>query len=385
MLELRAVLKRFGTNVAVSNLSFQCREQEFLVIFGPAGAGKSTTLRLVAGIAQPNRGDVFFRGHSLLHVPPERRNFSMVFENYALYAHIPVFENLAFPLRARKLPEAEIKRRVAQMAEILQIGALLERRPGQLSGGQRQRVALGRGLIREADVYLLDEPISHLDARLRLEMRAELKAICTEKQATVLHVTHDYREAMALADRVLVLNKGKLMQHGSPAEIYHCPANEFVASFVGDPPMSFLNVEYTEDRGRPGFRVIGQPITLDASPEMPHIAREKNLTRDMRLAVRATETTVHTIATTHHTVPAEVYVVEAQGHRNLLTVKIGENLLQVAAPTETSWKLKDTVWLNLSPANLHVFADEVSIYHPPRSMAAGMPAARQVASIGTRI
>ncbi len=381
MLELRSILKRFGTTVAVHNLNFQCREQEFLVIFGPAGAGKSTTLRLVAGVLQPNRGDIVFRGRSLLDVPPERRNFSMVFENYALYAHMPVFENLAFPLRARRLPEMEIKRRVVKMAEVLQIGSLLERRPGQLSGGQRQRVALGRGLIREADIYLLDEPISHLDARLRLEMRAELKAICVEKKATVLHVTHDYREAMALADRVIVLNKGKLMQHGSPAEIYHCPANEFVASFVGDPPMSFLDVEYTEDRGRPGFRVAGQPVTMDASPAIPRIAREKNLTRDMRVAVRATETTVHTIATPHHTVPAEVYVVEAQGHRNLLTVKIGENLVQVAAPTETSWKLRDTVWLDLTPANLHVFADGVSIYHPPRSLAAGMPAERQPARV----
>ena len=240
MIELQGITKRFGTRLAVRNLSFSAQDNEFLVIFGPAGAGKSTTLRLIAGIAEPNYGEILFNRQSYTQIPPEKRNFSMVFENYALYSHLSVFDNLAFPLKARKMPEKEIREKVQKMAEILQISAMLDRKPGFLSGGQRQRVALGRGLIRDADVYLLDEPISHLDARLRIQMRAELKRICMEKNANVIHVTHDYREAMALADKVIVLNGGRLMQHGSPEDVFHYPVNEFVARFVGDPPMGFF-------------------------------------------------------------------------------------------------------------------------------------------------
>src|SRR5512135_556963 len=241
MLELDGVTRTFDTTVAVHQLSLQIKEQEFLVIFGPAGAGKSTTLRLIAGILHPTHGDIRFKGRSLNGVPPEQRNMSMVFENYALYSHMTVSENLAFPLHARGLPKAEIEKRIGRMAEILQITDLLDRRPGFLSGGQRQRVALGRAMIREADIYLLDEPISHLDAKLRHLMRGEIKAMCAERAATVIYVTHDYKEAMALSDRILVLNKGRAMQIATPDEVYHEPATEFVGAFLGDPSMSFLD------------------------------------------------------------------------------------------------------------------------------------------------
>lgn len=363
MLEVRGLTKTFGKILAVGNLSFTCKEREFLVIFGPAGAGKSTTLRLVAGINTPNRGEIFFRGEKYNDVPPENRNMSMVFENYALYSHLTVFENLAFPLRARKTPETEIKQRVEKIADVLGISATLDRRPGFLSGGQRQRVALGRGLIREADVYLLDEPISHLDARLRLAMRAELKAICAEKQATVIHVTHDYREAMALADRVLVLNKGKLMQHDSPEEIFHHPANEFVASFVGDPPMSFLDV-VTDHQGNPGLTIVHTGSFIPAGQELMVLARQNVLDGTLRIGVRATEVTIQPRQTDTHVVPSEVYVVESQGHRDLVTVKVGKNLLHVATSPEETWKVKDTAWLNIGSHNLHVFANGIAVHHP---------------------
>lgn len=287
----------------------------------------------------------------------------MVFENYALYSHLTVFENLAFPLRARKMPAIEIKQRVEKMADVLGISGTLDRRPGFLSGGQRQRVALGRGLIREADVYLLDEPISHLDARLRLAMRAELKAICAEKNATVIHVTHDYREAMALADRVLVLNKGKLMQHDSPEEIFHHPANEFVASFVGDPPMSFLDVEYSH-QGYPGLLIVDTGLFIPADQELATLARQNKLDGNVRIGVRATEVTILPRQTVTHVVPSEVYVVESQGHRNLVTVKVGKNLVQVAASPEETWRVKDTAWLNIGSHNLHVFTNGIVVHHP---------------------
>jgi multiple sugar transport system ATP-binding protein len=363
MLDVKGITKTFGKTLAVGNLSFTCQEQEFLVIFGPAGAGKSTTLRLVAGIYKPNRGEVHFRGENITEVSPEGRNMSMVFENYALYSHLTVFENLAFPLRARKIQDSEVKKRVEKMADILGLSGTLDRRPGFLSGGQRQRVALGRGLIREANIYLLDEPISHLDARLRISMRAELKSICSEKKATCIHVTHDYREAMALADHVIVLNKGKLMQHDTPDGVFHHPENEFVASFVGDPPMSFLDVEFVQN-GEPGFYMPGLEILIPAIKEHIVLAKEKKLDGNVRLGVRATETTLSSVRNPTHSVPAEVYVVESQGHRNLVTVKIDKNLLQVAVPPNELWKVKDIAWLNLGGHNVHVFVNGNSVYHP---------------------
>lgn len=368
MLELRSLTKEFGRTVAVKDLSITCKGCEFLVIFGPAGAGKTTTLRLIAGILKPTSGEVYFNGQPLAGVPPEQRNMSMVFENYALYSHLSVYENLTFPLRARRYPEKEIKRLGQRMADILQISELLDRRPGFLSGGQRQRVALGRALIREADIYLLDEPISHLDAKLRHHMRGELKAICAEKEATVIHVTHDSREAMALSDRVAVLNKGELMQIGSPDDIFHRPANEFVAGFVGEPPMSFMEVEYTEEGGQPGFRIAEGEIRLPASPEVGAYVKEKGLPGLFRLGVRATDVSASNLENETHKVLGEVYVTEMFGHRNLLTAKLGRNLVQVVTPFDLTFKVKDAVWLDLNQDNLHVFADGLAIAHPrPRA------------------
>jgi multiple sugar transport system ATP-binding protein len=363
MLDVKGLTKTFGKIVAVGNLSFTCQNQEFLVIFGPAGAGKSTTLRMVAGINTPNRGEVYFDDENITHVSPENRNMSMVFENYALYSHLTVFENLAFPLRARKIPDQEIKQRVQKMADILGLSATLERRPGFLSGGQRQRVALGRGLIREANIYMLDEPISHLDARLRIAMRAELKAICSEKKATVIHVTHDYREAMALADRVIVLNKGKLIQHDRPEEVFHHPVNEFVASFVGDPPMSFLDVSFTQN-SKVGFFIPDQNVFIPAAPVHATLANAGKFEGNVRLGVRAAETSLASCQDTAHIVPGEVYVVESQGHRSLVTLKIGKNLIQVTVPPDEVWNVRDIAWLNLNANNLHIFVNGNAVHHP---------------------
>jgi multiple sugar transport system ATP-binding protein len=366
MLELRSLTKKFGKASAVNDLNIICQEREFLVIFGPAGAGKTTTLRLIAGVLQPTAGDIYFRGQSLKGVAPEHRNMSMVFEYYALYSHLSVYDNLAFPLRARGHSGDEIQRRVQRMADTLQISELLDRRPGFLSGGQRQRVALGRALIRDADVYLLDEPISHLDANLRHRMRGELKAMCAEKQATVIHVTHDSREAMALSDRMAVINKGRLMQIGSPDEIFRRPANEFVASFVGEPPMSFIDVEYTEEDSQPVFHIAGNGASVPAGAEVRTCVKEKGRPGSFRLGVRATETGALASRNEIHTVPGEVYVTEMLGHRSILTAKLGHDLVQVVTPPELTFRVKDTVWLDLSSDNVHVFTDGVAIAHPRR-------------------
>jgi multiple sugar transport system ATP-binding protein len=368
MLELRSVTKKYGSKTAVRAISIECRTNEFIVIFGPAGAGKSTTLNLIAGITEPTAGEIYLNGHLMNGVPPEHRNVSMVFENYALYSHLSVYENLAFPLHARRMGQADIQNKVQEIAGILQITPLLERRPGFLSGGQRQRVALGRALIRDADVYLLDEPISHLDAKLRHRMRAELKALCERKQATVVHVTHDYREAMSLSQRMVVLNKGKVMQFGTPQEIYQTPANEFVASFVGEPPMSFLDAELVRDPA-PHLVIKGtedRPARVDLSESAAQVLRQQPAPQLLRVGVRATDLSIGAVASDTHTVPAEVYVVETLGHRDIVTAKVGPHLVKVAASSGIGLRVRDSVWLNINPRTYHLFGDEEAIAHPFR-------------------
>ena len=369
MLKLDSVTKKFGKTVAVHQLSLECAENEFVVIFGPAGAGKSTTLRLIAGIIRPTEGDISLYGHSLDGVAPENRNMSMVFENYALYSHLSVFDNLAFPLKARRVGRAEIKQRVQEMAEVLQIDPFLERRPGFLSGGQRQRVALGRALIRDADVFLLDEPISHLDAKLRHRMRGELKALCARKEANVVHVTHDYREAMALSDRIAVINMGQLMQFGTPEEVFHYPQNEFVASFVGEPPMSFLDVSYIEDDGQAYFQVDGDhdgSVHIDIGEHEATAIKQKPVPKQFRLGVRASGVTVSYEADSTHITPAEVYVVETLGHRNIVTTRIGNHQVRVVTPPEIEVNVGDTIYLDIQSGNYHLFGDGQAFCHPIR-------------------
>lgn len=366
MLKLDSVTKRFGKTVAVQQLTLDCAINEFVVIFGPAGAGKSTTLRLIAGIIKPSEGDIYLHGHALTGVPPENRNMSMVFENYALYSHLTVYDNLAFPLRAHKVKSQEIKQRVQDMAEVLQIAPFLQRRPGFLSGGQRQRVALGRALIRDADVYLLDEPISHLDAKLRHRMRGELKAICAKKEATVMHVTHDYREAMALSDRIAVINMGRLMQFGTPDEIFHYPQNEFVASFVGEPPMSFLDVAYIEEGGKAAFQVEGSDIRLTIGDHEKSAIKQRVLPKQFRVGVRAKEITVAYEPDTTHTIPTEVYVIETLGHRNIVTTRIGADQIKVITSPDVKLKVRDTIYLDIQSSRYHLFGDGIAFCHPVR-------------------
>jgi len=365
MIELQAITKRFGTTMAVTNLSFDVAEREFVVLFGPAGAGKTTTLRLIAGIVEPTYGDILVNGNSLNGVPPEKRNFSMVFENYALYSHLSVFDNLAFPLRARKIPESKINQRVLEMANLLHISETLDRKPGFLSGGQRQRVALGRGLIRDADLYLLDEPISHLDARLRIQMRAELKNICLVRQSTVILVTHDYREAMSMADKVVVLNKGRKMQEGTPKRVFNQPTNDFVASFIGDPPMSFIRVNYRSQDGSTGFGIKNQTFIIPEPPYFDPAARKKSAEcHELYLGLRANQTSIASVQDDEHNIPCIIYLVETQGHRNLITVKIGENLVQVSTLPDQIWSVGTSAWISLQPQRMHVFADGEAVHHP---------------------
>lgn len=366
MIELRNVTKRYGvTTIAVRDLNLEIRDKEFLVIYGPSGAGKTTTLRLIAGLTKPTKGDILRDGESLLDVAPENRDMAMAFENYALYSHMSVYDNLAFPLRARGLSKKDIDERVKRIARTLQIDDLLDRRPGFLSGGQRQRVSLGRAIVRPANVYLLDEPIGHLDAKLRHRMRAELKAMSADLNATIALVTTSSREALALADRIAILRNGILEQVATPHEVYHQPANEFVASFVGDPPMSLLDVEPVQVDGKACFRLQGSASLVVVPDQL--LDKINGAPTGYRLGVRASEVSISAQEDEGHSIPGEVYFVEHMGYCNVISAQVGNGLVRILTETSVQPNLKETVWLSLDAEHMHLFHNKQAVYHPSRS------------------
>ncbi len=237
---LRKVVKRYGDVEVVHGIDLEIAHNEFVVLVGPSGCGKSTTLRMIAGLEEISDGEVMIGSQVVNHLPPRRRNISMVFQNYALYPHMSVRENLGFSLKIAKRPDAEIDAAVAEAAEILGLGELLERTPAELSGGQRQRVAMGRAIVRHPDVFLFDEPLSNLDAKLRTQMRVEIKKLHSKVKTTVVYVTHDQIEAMTLADRIVIMKDGHIVQVGTPLDVFERPVDTFVAGFIGSPPMNLI-------------------------------------------------------------------------------------------------------------------------------------------------
>jgi multiple sugar transport system ATP-binding protein len=237
---LNNIIKRYGEVIAVRGINLNVADKEFVVLVGPSGCGKTTTLRMIAGLEEISEGEISIGGEVVNDVPPKDRDIAMVFQNYALYPHMTVAANMSFGLKLRRFPKAEIKARVERAAQILDITDLLERRPKQLSGGQRQRVAMGRAIVRNPKVFLFDEPLSNLDAKLRVQMRTEIKRVHQKVKTTTVYVTHDQIEAMTLADRVVVMNDGRIEQVGTPHELYHSPRTRFVAGFIGSPAMNFL-------------------------------------------------------------------------------------------------------------------------------------------------
>jgi multiple sugar transport system ATP-binding protein len=244
---LRNIVKTFDRTPAVQGIDLDISDREFIVLVGPSGCGKSTTLRMIAGLEEATSGEIYIGDQLVNDVPPKDRDIAMVFQNYALYPHMTVFENMSFGLRLKKFPKPEIRERVQNAARILDITDLLDRRPKQLSGGQRQRVAMGRAIVRNPKVFLFDEPLSNLDAKLRVQMRTEIKKIHQKVTTTTVYVTHDQIEAMTLADRVVIMNGGRIDQIGTPHEVYHKPRTQFVAGFIGSPMMNFLPCRLVEN------------------------------------------------------------------------------------------------------------------------------------------
>ena len=296
---LRKVVKKYDEVEAVSAIDLDIADKEFVVLVGPSGCGKSTTLRMIAGLEEITGGEIAVDGDVVNDVPPKDRDMAMVFQNYALYPHMTVYQNMSFGLRLKKYPKDEIDRRVQEAARILDIKELLERKPRQLSGGQRQRVAMGRAIVRNPKVFLFDEPLSNLDAKLRVQMRTEIKRVHQKVRTTTVYVTHDQVEAMTLADRVVVMNKGKIEQIGAPNHLYHSPATRFVAGFIGSPAMNFLpckleqageglNVRLSDTivvRGAGRSRAALSPACRQGA-DLRHPARAPDRGHDQRLEER---------------------------------------------------------------------------------------------------
>ncbi|HTT81503.1 MAG TPA: sn-glycerol-3-phosphate ABC transporter ATP-binding protein UgpC [Stellaceae bacterium] len=275
---LRKIVKNYDKTPAVRGIDLDIADREFVVLVGPSGCGKTTTLRMVAGLEEATSGEIYIGDQLVNEVPPKDRDIAMVFQNYALYPHMTVFENMAFGLRLRRIPKPEIRSRVEDAARILDITDLLQRQPKQLSGGQRQRVAMGRAIVRHPKVFLFDEPLSNLDAKLRVQMRTEIKKVHQKVTTTTVYVTHDQIEAMTLADRVVVMNGGRIEQIGTPYEVYHTPTTRFVAGFIGSPAMNFLPCKMAANGSGLTIRLsetLSLPVPAErAGRYRPHVGRE---------------------------------------------------------------------------------------------------------------
>ncbi len=350
---LAGIFKAFGAVQALHDVSLDIADGQLMVLLGPSGCGKTTLLRAIAGLETTDAGDIFIAGRRVNDVPAHRRNVAMVFQSYALYPNLTVFENIAFPLRARRVPESDLTERVRAAAERVGVRELLERRPGQLSGGQRQRVAIARAIVREPEVFLLDEPLSNLDAQLRAHMRAEITRLQRRLGTTTVLVTHDQVEAMTMGDRITVMHQGRIQQTGSPVDIYLHPANTFVAGFVGSPPMNPVAARVAARAGQSGLSLGGQGegwIDLPAAAR-PALAQAEAVTVGVRpedLALTADGTGL---------VAGRVDLVEYLGSDTLVTVVGGglEWLIKLGGGPRVA--PQQQVALTAPPDRVYLFGD----------------------------
>ncbi len=341
--ELRNLSKRFRNVVAVRDLNLTIQDKEFISLLGPSGCGKTTTLNMIAGLEKPTSGQILIDGRPITHVPAAKRNIAMVFQNYALYPHMTVYNNLAFALKIRKTDRNIMGERIREAAQALGISELLDRYPRQLSGGQRQRVALGRAIVRDPRVFLLDEPLSNLDAVLRVQTRAEIKLLFNRLQTTAIYVTHDQAEAMTMSDRIAIFRNGELQQVDSPLNIYYSPANHFVAGFVGNPPMNFIEATITPEGKLLVFQsLIDLPAAFD---HRPHIQRE------VTMGIRPEE--VRFSGT--NGLSSVVKVIEHFGSTVLLYVDLHGQLIKVQSEASRDIGLGQTIHLVMRPEHVYLF------------------------------
>jgi len=349
------VWKYYGKTAAVRDLNLFCEDGEFLCVLGPSGCGKSSTLRMLAGLEHISAGDILFGERRVNDIPPKDRDIAMVFENYALYPHKSVYDNIANALKLRRYDRQTVKEKVQKAAKLLEIDHLLDRRPGELSGGQKQRTAIGRAIVREPALFLFDEPIAHLDAKLRAHMRVELKLMQRELGTTMIYVTHDQLEALSMADRVAVMHDGVLQQFGPPQEVYHKPANQWVAGFVGEPPMNFLNCEVVEEGGEVCVR--HQSFTTPLLPEQAAIIREASGDRKMTLGIRPDEIAIAAVEG-ERSFGGKVLITEPLGGDLLVDVSLGSSKVLVKAKPSYLGGPEADCFLTFDRSRWHLFAKD---------------------------
>ena len=355
------VIKRFGDVTAVSDLNIQIEDKEFLVLVGPSGCGKSTALRLLAGLEDITEGQILIGDQVVNDVAPKDRDIAMVFQSYALYPHMSVYDNMAFGLKLRKTPKDEIKRRVEDAADILGIKDLLERKPRQLSGGQRQRVAVGRAIVREPKVFLLDEPLSNLDAKLRVETRANISKLHNQLETTFIYVTHDQVEAMTMASRIAVLNRGILQQIDTPQVLYDTPGNLFVAGFIGSPSMNFFNAKIEKGDGKLYVEGTGFNLQIPedrANVYMPYAGKE------IIFGIRPED--IHNPSF----VPADIYpqsvdakvdITELMGNEIFVFLKTSDSDYVARVDPRSRYGIADDVQVVFNMANMHIFDKDTEV------------------------
>jgi multiple sugar transport system ATP-binding protein len=336
--KLKQLLKGWGNFIGVAAIDLEIADREFVVFLGPSGCGKTTTMRMIAGLEDPTSGEIWIGDRLVNKLEPRDRDVAMVFQNYGLYPNLSVYENIRFPLKVRKIQKSDHDERVRRAADMVELGPLLDRRPSELSGGQRQRVALARAIVRQPQVFLMDEPLSNLDAKLRVSTRAQLKNLHHELKVTTIYVTHDQIEAMTLADRVVVMNKGAIQQVGTPTEIYDCPANTFVASFIGSPAMNLI-------KGTIADGVFTAPNTT-VTGLRPDVRGEATL------GFRAEDASV---VADRGSIQAPIYSVELLGDVTMVSVRCGDALVSVRAHKDFRAEIGDAVNFEIQPRIAHLF------------------------------
>ena len=347
---IQDITKYYGDIRAVDGVNLDVKDKEFLTILGPSGCGKTTLLRLLAGLEAPTKGDILVDGISIIDIPTRERDVAMVFQSYSLYNHMTVYDNIAFPLKMRKLSAQDIESKVKAASELLELQDVLKRKPGKLSGGEQQRVALGRSIVREPKVFLMDEPLTFLDPKIRTQMRIEIKSLQRKLGVTTIYVTHDQVEAMTMSDRIGLLDKGILQQVGTPSEVYRKPTNTFVGSFLGSPAINFMNCSYLEKDGK---------VFLDASyfkldvTYLKELIEKKN-GNEFILGVRPEEIAI-VKEKSADSIEAEVFMTEPLGSEIIVILKIGENIVRAKVEPGTIIKIGDKVNLNINKKKIHIF------------------------------
>jgi multiple sugar transport system ATP-binding protein len=349
--------KRFGANHVIRKLNLHIRDGEFVVLLGPSGCGKTTTLRALAGLESIDSGEIRIKGRRVDHLPPQQRDTAFVFQLYSLYPHLTSYDNIAFPLRAARKPEAEVKKQVSEVARVLRIEHLLQKRPSALAGGDMQRVTIGRALVRRPEAMLMDEPIGALDAKLREEMRAELRRLHVENGSTTVYVTHDQVEAMSMADKIGVMNDGVLQQYDSPTKVYDAPTNLFVAQFVGSPIMNVVDCQCRTGAAGTEVRLAGmvQPFVLPAAATASLAGHGgQNGEERLALGIRPEAVSVALTASPDH-VEGRVHLIEPLGAYDIVDIAVGDATLRARTSSQFVRAQGDAVWIKLDDARIHFF------------------------------